>query len=137
MRHATRASRLERKTIRFRRLATPADGNCFFHALRSVLVARGERSTPDASELRRRVAAHMRETADTVAQRIAYRRAKKDGAWSEQEEVVAAASALNLLIKVWEDSNHMWVRFGDDHAPRTVYIYNRDFHFEGLVRLRD
>ena len=125
------------KTRRFRRFHSPSDGDCFFHSLQTCLALCGhEHAALTSSQLRAKVAKHMRDTARTDAQRRAAARAKLPGTWAEHEEVAAAASAFGLRIRVWEGHNRMWVTFGDDAAP-LVHMMNRyNSHFEAIAPMK-
>ena len=108
-----------------RAVATPADGNCQFHAvLRGLRGCSPERAPRTAHGLRRLAVAHLGRTSDWHASldrdsdserdpETYLRTMARDGAWGDERTLVALARALGVQIVVHQVTPK-------DHRPYTL-----------------
>lgn len=125
----------------WRRLRTPPDGRCFYHAVVAALAAKGACGVT-VTALQNAVVEQLGSLQSPSArQRIALDRARRFGTWAEDAEVSAAAEAIGVRIKVYERDNRTWIAFDGlsqnvsrEEDRTTIYLYNNGSHYDALVR---
>ena len=106
--------------VEYRKIACPADGMCFYHAVAACLNHGAPRKLWTAGRVHKIVSHSQPNVART---------------WADDSDVTTTARVLSCNIKVWEGANRMWISFGEEsHAP--ILLYNPgNVHYEALVPL--
>ena len=106
--------------IRYRKIACPPDGMCFYHAVANCLNHRARCEAWTAGKLYKMVAENHPNVART---------------WADDSDVSTTARVLCLNIWVWEGANRMWISFGEDSHTK-INLYNpHNVHYDALVPL--